>query len=413
MARNFSFTATLENGTTIGFSNFLRNGFQSVIFKTPDGKRREKSTGSKKTDANFHQQAEKIIREAYTPTTTSTTSTTGIGWDDIEKRLHEIKRRPATIKAYRKAIAMLRETIDTKTPNDITPDKAEQFAELYQRGTYTRSNQSDAKHFDRTPSTFNFYRRTLSAVWEKLKIKPFQLKLTNVWEAVPQLDEEQKETVAPTDEHITTFRTYLHTRYPLWHRLHLIVELKLTTGSRTADIVQLETRQLAPDQIRFEGQQTKTNQARTVPLTPEFVERLKQHAGKKYLWEGWIDDCAKFRPSKNKLPETFQTKTVEAVLANIFREFSDTHPQYPRLSPHDTRAYRINQLLRSGADAYTVAVAIGLRFATAEKHYIDFHQQESTRKVFAANPLPSMPEPKKPEHLPNSQGDENSTLNPH
>ena len=188
---------------------------------------------------------------------------------------------------------------------------------------------------------------------------------------------------SPITVRIFTFMTWIKNRYPDWERLDLLIRLKMLSGCRTLDIVQLRTDQLRDGEVVFDACQTKTRQSRMVPLPQEMFERLVANAGKTFLWELWVEDCRSFRPAKNRVPEKFSLTNVYFVLANIFREFSDEHPHLVRLTPHSLRRRAITLVvLACNGNLHLGAQTMGISEPTANRYYVDAKVAFNTHEVF-------------------------------
>jgi integrase len=402
MANRYEFYAQVGDGDkaiSVGYSTTVRAGCFGVRFVDPSGKRVEKMTvieappargKSKPTPpATLHIEAAKMICRAYAPTYPDAKR---ISFEDAMKEVETTTTdlRPATLHGYKRGIEQLRAALDAddKTPKkpsgptDITPEIASRFARLFLVTPYKRSKASDAKERKRSPATLSYYLRSLSGLWGQFIDLGYTT--TNPWDAVRRPEVEKKRKHVPTEEEITQFFNWLHERYPTWERLTALLHLKLLSGCRTNDIVQLKSNQLKSGNLVFKAEQTKTKEDRLVPLPDELFTRLTQLAGPINLWEYFLDDVLKFRPSKNKLPEKFTPKTVYWVLSNIFREYSEDHPDRPRLSPHDLRRRAITIMATATGSTDMTAQVYGLSQPTARQYYLDAKRAFNTVEAFKA-----------------------------
>jgi integrase len=407
------FSTQLGDGSkaiTVSYSAKKRGEYLAVVFAGPEGKRVEKVTNCKRKDPAFHNEAAKHIVRAYRSTTPDLSR---IGWEAAMTEVgNSTTVRPKTLLAFQKAIKQLRSTLDTPTtsPADITPELATRFGRLFMSSTYTRGKQSDAVARKRSPVTLDFYLRSLSALWGQFAELGYVK--VNPWGTVrrPKLDKKKK--TVPTEDNTAHFLAWVKERYPLWERLDLLLRVKLLSGCRTADVVQLRTNQLRAHQggagsLDFAADQVKNKEGRSVPLPEDLFNRLKAAAGKMHLWEDWSADCIRFRPSANnhKLAGAFDPQTVYVVLNNLFREYSDKHPDRPRLTPHGFRRRAITVMATATGSVDLTAQALGISAQTARAYYLDAARAFNTADAFrvasglllSTKPVTPAADPKKPE----------------
>jgi integrase len=402
MANRYEFYAKVGEGdkaVSVGYSTTVRAGCFGVRFVDPSGTRIEKMTvieappargKSKPTPpAALHIEAVKLIGRAYAP---AHSDAKRISFEDAMKEVEATTTdlRPATLHGYKRGVEQLRATLeaDDKTPkkptgpSDITPEIASRFSRLFLATPYKRSKASDAEERKRSPATLSYYLRSLSGLWGQFLDLGYTA--ANPWDSVRRPEVEKKRKHVPTEEEITQFFDWLYRRYPTWERLTALLHLKLLSGCRTNDIVQLKRDQLKSGNLVFRADQTKTKEDRLVPLPAELFARLTQLAGPIYLWEYFLDDVRAFRPSKNKLPEKFTPKTVYWVLSNLFREYSDAHPDHPRLNPHDFRRRAITIMATATGSTDMTAQVYGLSQPTARQYYLDAKRAFNTTEAFKA-----------------------------
>lgn len=386
MARHAEFSTRVGDGAnarSVGYSSTDRDGFLGVRFVDANGKRVEKMTRCKRRGKtpgpDYHDEATKLIETAYAEIY-ETPASAKAKW---ETTLDEVERlctqKPETLRAMKTAVERFRELVpNVESPADVTPDIANRFALLLLATPYSRGKSTVERK--RTPATLSYYRRSLSALWKRLrKLAHVQ---GNPWTGVEVPKGEKKLPYVPTAEEMQKFFAYIHTRYPHWERLHALLHLKLHSASRTADISQLKTAQIANQRFVFEAKQTKTKTERVVPLPKDLFDTLRRIAGKEWLWDGWNDDLRKFRPGRNPIPETFQAETVQCVLENIFREYSDSHPDIPRLSPHDFRRRAITSMVEITGSVDAAAELLGVTVQTIRNNYLDPKQAFETNDAF-------------------------------
>jgi integrase len=376
------------NRFAVGYSTKERGEYLALCFEGPEDKRLEKMTNwsvKKKIDANFILEATRIITKAFEKQYHHPAAT---GFDEALNTCLSTAAdlRPDTHTAYRKAVRILRETlrehqIEPKGPNEVTAETAEQFARFWLSGTYKRGKASDAKTYQRKPATLNFYLRQLSALWSKHFVKLGYAK-ANPWKAVDKRREDQQVKRVPTEEEVTKFFDYLQKRYPTWQRLHDLLTLKALAGCRTLDICQLRTEQLTDGRVTWEATQQKQRKGRAVAVPTELFNSLKKNAGKVWLWDGMIADMAKYRPSRNELPENYEPKTVFWCIGNIFREFGEAHPDLKHVTPHSLRRRAITLTVAATGSVDATSEILGVSAPTARRSYLDAKRAFNTDKMY-------------------------------
>lgn len=385
MARRFEFEAKVGDGpeaVAVGYSSKRRGKYLAVVFPGPDGKRQERMTQARRKDATFHDEVAAVLARVYAPVA-PTRATWEEALDKVGRTAPDL--RPDTVVAYRKAVRVLRATLDgdglpTAAPADITPAVATRFGRVWLGGTYRRGKAADAKEYRRKPITLAFYHRQLSALW--VQFLDLGLARENPWRHVrrPQVDKVRKHV--PTEGEVDAFFAWVRGRYPQWDRLHALLELKAVSGCRSLDLCGLRTVQVAAGRVTWTADQTKQREGRAVLLPADLYERLVRLAGPTHLWEHFPEDLRRFRPSRNRRPAAFRPKTVYWVLGNVFREYNDAHPDRPPLSPHALRRRAITLVAAATQSVDATAQAIGLNPATARRYYLDSQRAFDTDEVF-------------------------------
>lgn len=415
MPRRFEFHAMVGDGPSalrVGYSSKRRGKFYAVVFNDPDGHRVQKATQCRKVDIAFETEAARLIATAYRKVYPSTATTKKVTWDDAlnEVKMHPGKARPKTLVAFERAQQTLRELLDgagieTQGPGDITRELAFRFWRLLESTPYKRGNAGVERM--RTAVTLDYYRRSLSALWGKYAEGDRGYVAENVWSAIKPPEKEEAEPEVPTEGEVAQFLGWVSTRYPEWHRLHALLNLKLLSACRTADIVQLKSEQVKDGKLTFKPEQVKTRKGRSVPLPDDLYQQLRGVAGQVWLWEGWHDDCLKYRSSPNnrKLTGGFDPETVQGVLENIFREYSDSHPDRRRISPHKFRGYGITTMATVTGSVDLTAQALGVNAQTARKYYLNAARAFDAADAFKVAtekmlPKPATPGEEKPKDVP-------------
>jgi integrase len=391
---DFVWVGSGDASFTVGYTATERGGFLGARFSGPKGNRLEKMTQCKKVDQNFKLEAARLIAKAYAEVYPDTKKVT---WDDALKVIAADLREDTHI-AYTKAVRIMRETLDANNikptaPSQVTSETAALFSKLWLSGTYKRSKASDAKEYKRKPTTLAFYLRQLSAVWEQFI--PLGYVKENPWKSVrkPKVDKVVKPV--PTEDQTGEFFAWVKGKYPEWERLHAFLELKAFSACRTADICELRSEQLQNGRVIWSAEQVKQREGRAVLLPDDLFQMLSRVAGPVHLWEGFIDDMRKFRRSKNRKSESFTPKTVAHVVGNIFREYSEAHPEKPRLSPHSLRRRGITLTVAATGSVDVAANAIGVTAACAKGYYVSaeraFNTDATFRKLANTLRMPTAP----------------------
>lgn len=332
----------------VGYSPKARDGNWAVVFVGPDARRLEKKTACEvrlnrknqplAPDEVFHTEVARIIARVYA---TLYPDAKKVTWDEAIQSLPADLRGDTHI-AYRKAVKNMRETlaeegIEPETPAAITPELAGLYARTWLAGTYKRGKASDAKEYTRKPSTLNFYLRQLSAVWEHWREPSVAIVKDNPWASVRKAETDETQTESPAEEHVVEFFAWAKARYPEWERLHTLLELKALSACRTSDICKLRSDQLKVGHVVWTPDIIKKRKGRVVLVPDDLFARLKRLAGPIFLWEGIVEDLAKWRPSKNRPVTEFTPKSLFYVVNNIFKEWGKTHLDKKLVTPHSLR----------------------------------------------------------------------------
>jgi integrase len=378
---DFVWVGSGNTAFTVGYTATVRGGFLGVRFSGPNGNRLEKMTRCKKVDQNFKLEAARLIAKAYAEVYPQSKK---VDWEDALKVIAADLREDTHI-AYTKAVRIMRETLEANdikvaSPGQVTKESAAQFSKLWLSGTYRRSKASNAKEYKRRPTTLAFYLRQLSAVWEQFI--PLGYAKENPWRSIrkPKVDKVVKPV--PTEDQTGEFFAWVKKRYPEWERLHAFLELKAFSACRTADICGLRSEQLQNERVIWFADQVKQREGRSVLVPKDLFQMLSRLAGPTFLWEGFLDDMKKFRRSKNRKSESFTPETVAHVVGNIFREYSEAHPDKPRLSPHSLRRRGITLTVAVTGSVDVAANAIGVTAACAKEYYISSERAFNTDATF-------------------------------
>lgn len=343
----------------------LRGKSYGVRFAGPDGKRVEKTTGTSiKSDAYLA--AAKIVLREYQPSLPPDPKTTT--WNEALDALPP-DMRERTLTTYRSTVHNLREELpDTKGPNDITPELAKRFRVNYGKGTFSKSDKSDAKSYKRSAKTVENQIRRLSGLWGHLK--EAGIVTANPWQSVPRPTVPKKSVSIPTETLVDEFMGWLDARYPDWPFFKLFVTTKALAGCRTSDLCHVKSRQLRDGCLVIEADQDKTHRERTIPLPPALFAQLDGIKGKTHLWESYSAGAKVHRRGKRNL-STFKPITLYWAVADIFRDFNEARPGLPRLTPHAFRRRAITRMVMATQSIDQTAAAIQIDPSTARRYYLD------------------------------------------
>ncbi|VTR94098.1 integrase : : Phage_integrase [Gemmata massiliana] len=388
MARRFEHYTQVGDGAkavSVGYSTKDRNGYWAIVFVDPIGKRLEKMTkckvAGKKPDANFFVEAARIIVTAFS---TAYPDPKRVTWEEAINKLAPDLREDTLI-AYTKSIRILRETLEAErikptSPVEITPELASLFARVWLAGTFKRSKASDAKEYKRKPTTLNFYLRQLSAVWNQFIEIGYAKE--NPWKVVRKAETDKVRKAVPTEEVTAHFFAWIKERYPEWRALHAFVELKALAGCRLKDICVLNSNQVKANRVTWTPEQVKQRDGRSVLLPDELFQSLVSAAGAVYLWQGILDGLGTFRRSKRRKNDGLPSDTVYDVVSNIFREYSDTHPEQPRLNTHALRRRAITLVVAATQNIDQTSQVIGITPACARDYYLDAQRAFQTDDIY-------------------------------
>lgn len=382
MAQRHKYPADI-GGQVVFYSAVERNdrGKWVLVFNDEKGNRQRKLTAhdirGKNPPDEFHAEAVRTIRDHYRPPSLFP-SLERKGWDELVAEVQQKfpHTRPETIRQFKAAVKAFREVLpDVASPTDVSEEKVKAFRVLWLAG-----KNKQHKDKPRSPVTFSYYVRGLSALSNHLIDLGYISRNLFHGVKVPKADKTPK--YVPTEDDVSEFFGWLHTRYPEWRSLHALVTLKAVTASRTADVCKLKTTNLTADGVTFTPDIVKTKEARSVPLPSELLATLKAVAGPVHLWEGeFWEGLKKFRKQSNGLPESFQWHTVYVVVNNIFREFSDQHPDRPRFNPHALRRRAITVAVMETGSIDQGAKIAGVHQQTASNHYLDHKRAFDTAEV--------------------------------
>lgn len=377
MGRIAKFHFILSDHTRVGYSLKLRGDIYRVQFPDPDheGKYREVSTGCR-TEADSHVEAAKIVLKAYKPHLPP--DPRKAGWEEVETDLaRSTDLRPRSLEVYTSTISILRRTVESRGPADVTVEAAKRFRRLYASTGFKRSAKKEAKVYPRSAKTVENALRRLSGLWGHLKHLGYVK--DNPWEEIPRPSVPKRVPVIPTEDDVASFFTWLDEKFPGWELPRLFVEVKALSGCRLNDLCQVLSSQLdvKAKTLTIRAEQDKTHRERVIPLPDDLVKRLAAIKGPTYLWERYNHDAKTYRKG-TKSKDEFTPDYFYNAMKSLFRDYGKTGG---KLRSHGLRkrAITLTTLATQSVDA--TAQAIGIDAQTARKYYLD------AQKAFSGSEL--------------------------
>ena len=383
MGRRAKLMFPLQDGRTVGASLKVRGEMYRVQYPHPRLRGQYVETTTKVPvrmgQGEAWKAAAQIIGKAYAPTLT--TDPMKATWEEAMIEVakdHDLRER--SLEAYTSILNVFRATVpESNGPGDVTADMAEDFKKKYTNTPFKRSKKDDAKGYKRSAKTVENSIRRLSTLWVKLKPKYVR---ENVWEGVTRPTVPRKKPQVPGEDEVQKFFDWLDARYPVWTLPRLFVEVKALSGCRLNDLCQIYSWQLDPVRhtLTIKPEQDKTHRERTVPLPADLSEALNAVKGPTYLWERYLEDSRKYRPStRTKNRAEFTPSLMYHGMQGIFSEYAD---QGGKLRSHGLRKRAITLMTLATQNIDQTAQAIGIDAQTARKYYLDAKQAFETDEVF-------------------------------
>ena len=202
-----------------------------------------------------------------------------------------------------------------------------------------------------SPRTVNLYRANLHRVLS-LCVRPWLLIPSNPVAAVEPLRCDAYEARLPTIDEYESLLNTLRDE-PM---LHLFVTLAWETGARSGEILQLEWSDIEFDRhlVTFvndpsRGRQTKGRRSRTIPLSGDALEALRDHAARFRL-------LAPLSPHVFKHLRRSRDAEPGQRIERVYRGFKSAAKRIglPTLRPHDLRHAFVTRKLAEGVPAQLV-----------------------------------------------------------
>ncbi|MDB5313894.1 MAG: hypothetical protein JWO38_8096 [Gemmataceae bacterium] len=387
MARKFTSSLPMPDGSVIGYKLTPRNGVYTIQFIGPDGKYVRKSTGLRDQNAALIE-GSRIIARTFSKGPKpkrgwKSQSPKAKTWDDVIEDLRcglvVNNNKTATFGDYKKTINTIRRTLpDTVGPEDITPDRADEFKAEYVGGKFKRGHAEDATEYARKHTTLNAYLRKARAIWHKwLKITP------NPWDRVENALLDKHKPTAPSEEVIEAFFGWLRKTYGGWELPVCFFSIKAYTGCRLQDLCGLRADQFDGQSLRFDADQTKNREGRTVELPPDVATVLERVKGKGYLWgrypEG-IREHNRGTSGGNRLNLTFDPTALYSWAQRTMKSFKEAHPG-KKLSTHAFRRRAVTVAYAGGYSVNEIADMFGMTAQNVEKSYLDKSRANHSAKL--------------------------------
>jgi site-specific recombinase XerD len=394
----------LNDGRRVPFSIKSRPGdlFYFICFRSPDGRRLERST--KETSRKRAEDAAgTLIKEEYDPKAVVSSVT----WDEaiaaLEGRMRENNNKTRTIEDYSDTLRLLIRLFPaTRGPCNITVALAKEFKSLYQR-KYTRQKAKAAKVWKGRgrkpkpppkPATYSRKARTVASrlnklrvIWSKWFIEELSYLTANPWEevATPKLD---KLTPRYLTAEEVVFFGWLTERWDGWRLPVLFFTVKGFLGNRIGELCGLRTDQLREGRVVFTADATKGRKERKAILPVEVYAELQAQAGPVWVWERFPDQLrerfkAQERMTRNIKPD-FRPKRLKWWLQDELADFNAAHPDRQRIKAHDFRRRAMTEAWKLGIPLEKAAVAFGCNPNTMRTHYIAMDETAVADEVLNA-----------------------------
>ncbi len=207
-----------------------------------------------------------------------------------------------------------------------------------------------------SPRTVNLYRATLHRIF-RLCVRPWLLLPSNPVAATETLREEPREPVLPSESQYQDLRDACRS-HPM---LGLLVCLAWETGARRGELLQLEwgdvdfeRRFLTFRNDPTSGRQTKGKRSRTVPLSDDAMQALREHAAA----FRFVAPPSRFLFKHLRADRSAKPGDRLDSLYNAFKR-SAKAIGLPRLRPHDLRHAFVTRKLAEGVPAQLVMRYVG------------------------------------------------------
>jgi integrase len=338
-----------------------RDPFHLVVFRGPDGRRKERSTG----EGNLKRAKESavaVIQGEYSPRAV----TQAINWDDaiamLGRAIRSANLRPNTLSSYEMALRTLRKVFpDAPGPGSITAEMARQYKNSRMEEVGAETIRGDLMEL-----------KTVFGKWwgeecGLLSSNPFA-------DVVPPKVDEKEPRIITAAELDTLFR-WIEGWWEGWRLPILFLEVKASVGCRIRELASMPTRNLVDGRLVFEAEVAKGRKTRQSKLPKALHDELLEAAGPIFLFERFPDQlrdlllerghphharCVRFPYDPERLVGWVQDRVVE---------FRKAHPEIPRFKLHNLRGTAMSRARQGGASYDEAAVAFGCNPETMRRHY--------------------------------------------
>ncbi|MCE9562979.1 MAG: site-specific integrase [Planctomycetes bacterium] len=381
MSRRAKYTFPLSDGRIVGANFKIRGDYFRVQFAHPteEGRYVEAATGvavpknfdpkkDKDPPADWFNESSKIIQRHYSPTLP--TDLKKVTWETVIAEIEaECQLRTRSLEVYLSTLSIFRRYVPgSKGPGDVTAEVAIAFMKKYAADGFSRSKKSDAKKYPRKAKTVENMVRRMTGLFAKLMPKYVK---ENPWSHVKRPTVPKTVPTIPTETDVTQFFTWLENRYPGWELVRLFVEVKALIACRLQDLCFVRSNQFNATgcTLTINPSQDKTHRERVVPLPTDVCAALERTKGPTFLWERYLEESKKHRPSKlTKYRTEFTPELMYNAMKSLFRDYGKTGG---KLRSHGLRKRAITLTALATQSVDQTAEAIGLDAATARKYYLD------------------------------------------
>ena len=294
MARQESLV--LQDFGVVRFSLLQRHPepYWNIRFRSPDGRRLERSTGkTKRGDALA--EAPAIILKTYKPADDAP-SAAFTRWDQaialMRKEMAASGLRDGTIGDYFTCLQTVRNVFPSGVlgPNDVTERHAGEYVEKRMRSAKAVTVRGNIVK--------------LRALWTKWFIDRMGICGANPWDGVDLPKADKKDPRVLTDAEELKFLNWLGKKFAGWRLPLLWFQVKGFVGSRSFDITSLRTEQLRDGRIVFPAETTKGREDRPALVPPLLYQELQAVAGPTHVFETFhkgLRECYKRNGSLRQL----------------------------------------------------------------------------------------------------------------
>ncbi|HEX3151235.1 MAG TPA: hypothetical protein VHR66_24365 [Gemmataceae bacterium] len=372
---------TLPDGRMVGYSILKRADTSAymVNFDNLNGGTVRKSTGhTSMTEAA--KIAPEIIRRHFQPELLKRSNQT---WDDVlhtlEGKLTKNNNRHATYRDYASSISVLRATITTRGPGDITEAKASLFADKFISTPYSRGGEAT---YTRSHTTLNAYIRKFRSLWSKwLKFRD------NPWKLIDFAEVDSKDPTIPTEDTVTHFMEWVKAKYPGWGLPSLFLEVKAVMGCRLKDLTEARRENLQNGVLTLDPATMKARNFRRIAIGPDLTKRLEAMVkgwSSGFLWSNYSLELKRHleatKQRSHLTHEFFEPSAIYWFIQDLFREYNRCHT--PKINSHDFRRRAVTLSFKAGLTLDEVALMFGLDRLTATRYYMAW-QEVSTDDLHA------------------------------